>query len=318
MHKRNGDFSIHSHLSLKHSHFHTPSRMLVVSFALILAAVCTGCGGKTADTALATGKAVSGAGSSAANSSSDVSPSSAVSSENASAASSAVSSAVSSAAPATPPAPQGTAKRTVCIDPGHQIKVDMTQEPEAPCSSIMKEQNPGGAEGIVTKTPEYKLNLAVSLKIQQQLVAQGYNVVMTRTTNDVNIGNIDRAKIANNCNADLFVRIHADGVDDQSVHGISILIPGSEFVTDATIRAESRKAAQAVMDGMIASTGAKRRDIVERNDMTGFNWCTRPMMLVEMGFMSNPDEDNLMSTDAYQQKLATGIVNGINQYFAAK
>jgi N-acetylmuramoyl-L-alanine amidase len=245
---------------------------------------------------------------------------SAASSMASSAASSSESSSAPSAVPSTPESvPQtNAAKHVICIDPGHQILVDMTEEPEAPNSNIMKVQNPGGAEGIVTKMPEYQLDLAVSLKMEQQLKAQGYTVVMTRETNDVNIGNIDRAKIANNCNADLFVRVHADGVDDQTAHGISILVPGSQFVTDANLRAESRKAAQYLMNGMIAATGAYNRGLVETDDMTGLNWCTRPMMLVEMGFMSNPDEDVAMSTDAYQNKLAAGMVNGINNYFANK
>jgi N-acetylmuramoyl-L-alanine amidase len=223
---------------------------------------------------------------------------------------------VASAASSAPSQPQA-AKRVICVDPGHQTLVDLTEEPEASGSSVMKVQNPGGAEGVVTKMPEYQLNLLVSLKVEQQLKAQGYTVVMTRETNDVNIGNIDRAKIANNCSADLFVRIHADGVDDQSVHGISILIPGSEFVTDEAIRASSKQAAQSVLDAMVAATGASDRGLSVRDDMTGFNWCTRPMMLIEMGFMSNPDEDQTMATDAYQTKLADGIVNGINDYFKA-
>jgi N-acetylmuramoyl-L-alanine amidase len=194
----------------------------------------------------------------------------------------------------------------------------MATEPEAPGSSVMKVKNPGGAQGVVTGVPEYQLDLAVSLKLRDMLAARGYKVVMTRTTNDVDLGsNIARAQVANNCSADLFVRVHADGVDDSSVKGISIQIPGAGYIKDSALLAASRKASACVLSGMTAATGARSRGLAERDDMTGFNWCTRPMMLVEMGFMSNPDEDRLMETDAYQMLLASGMANGIDAYFAS-
>jgi N-acetylmuramoyl-L-alanine amidase len=107
-------------------------------------------------------------------------------------------------------------------------------------------------------------------------------------------------------------------VDDQSANGISVLYPGPQYISDTALLATSKKLAQDLSDGMVASTGANDRKLSERSDMTGFNWCTRPMALIEMGFMSNPAEDEKMSTDDYQNKLVTGMVNGINKYFADK
>lgn len=237
----------------------------------------------------------------------------------------AVSSQASSAVPSSAPAASSSATqpvtgggRVICVDPGHQTRVDMGTEAEAPGSDVMKVKNPGGAEGTVTGTPEYELDLAVSLKLRALLEARGYKVVMTRTTNDVDLGsNIARAQIANNCAADLFVRVHADGVDDSGVKGISVQVPGAGYIKDAALLGASKKAAGYVLAGMVNATGARSRGLAERDDMTGFNWCTRPMMLVEMGFMSNPDEDRLMATDSYRQKLAEGMANGIDAYFAA-
>ncbi len=208
-----------------------------------------------------------------------------------------------------------TSKKVICIDPGHQIKVNNKTEPLAPTSNEMKVQNPGGAQGVATGVPEYKLNLAVSEKLKNMLEKNGYTVVMTRETNNVDLGNIARANIANDCNADLYIRIHADGMDDSSVKGISVLVPGSQYIKDKNILSSSKSAARKVLDGLISETGAKSRGIVERNDLTGFNWAKVPMILVEMGFMSNPEEDRLMNTDSYRDKLAAGIYEGIKSYF---
>lgn len=206
----------------------------------------------------------------------------------------------------------------ICIDPGHQKKVDLSMEPIAPGASVTKYKNPGGTQGVVTKLPEYALNMIVGQKLEQKLKALGYKVVMTRTNNDGNISNIGRAQIANNSGAELFIRIHADGTNSQSVKGISVQIPGNQYISNKNMLAESREIGAFLLDGLVKSTGAKSRGLVVRNDMTGFNWSKVPVVLVEMGFMSNPDEDKLMSTDSYQNKLVSGFVNGINQYFKQK
>ena len=53
------------------------------------------------------------------------------------------------------------------------------------------------------------------------------------------------------------------------------------------------------------------RGVIERSDLTGFNWSKVPVVLIEMGFLSNPEEDNLLNSDSYQEKLAQGLYKGI-------
>ena len=136
---------------------------------------------------------------------------------------------------------------------------------------------------------------------------------MTRTTAAVDISNAQRAQVANDSGADLFLRVHADSNTNADVSGISTLYPaGNDWV--APIREESLRAAGIVHGQMIASTGANDRGINARADLSGFNWATVPSVLVETGFLSNPAEDKLLASEAYQDKLADGITRGVLEY----
>jgi len=201
----------------------------------------------------------------------------------------------------------------VCIDPGHQSRSDSTKEPIGPGASETKERIRGGTSGIVTRIPEYEVTLQIAMNLKDRLETAGIRVVMTRETNDVNVSNAERAQIANEADADLFVRVHCDGNPDQSVHGVSTLYPGSNQWT-SSFAVESKRAATLVQDATVAATGAESRGIVERNDITGFNWAGMPSVLVECGFMSNPVEDKLLTSPHYQDKLAEGMTVGILEY----
>ena len=204
--------------------------------------------------------------------------------------------------------------KIICIDPGHQKKQNSDLEPVAPGSSEKKAKVSSGTAGISTGDTEYALNLAVALKLRDLLEAQGATVVMTRTGNDVNISNAERAKIGNDAKADLAIRIHADGSTNRDTKGLSMLIPSSKHIGDE-LASVSKKAGQVCLDEVIAATGAKNRGLSVRDDLTGFNWSTVPVILVEMGFMSNAEEDRLLATDEYRAKMAKGLYNGCVVYF---
>ena len=140
---------------------------------------------------------------------------------------------------------------------------------------------------------------------------------MVRTTEGTEMSLRDRAEMGNRLNVDLAFRIHADGVDDSSVRGASMLYPSSDYVGEK-LSQTSEKAGQIILENYIKSTGMNNRGLVARNDLVGFNFSKVPTVLIELGFMTNPDEDRLMSQEDFQQKMVNGIANGLKEYSKSK
>lgn len=210
---------------------------------------------------------------------------------------------------------ESTIKKIICIDPGHQLEGDYSTEPIGPNSDIEKPKVSNGATGIDTKTPEYELTLEVSLKLRDRLEAEGFVVILTREIHDVNLSNSERAKIANKNASDIFIRIHADQRGSSEHNGISVLCPSKENKYTKEIYDDSNHLAHTILESLLSETGASDMGISYRDDISGFNWAEVPVVLVELGFMSNPIEDKKMSTEVYQNKLVDGMVEGILNYF---
>lgn len=206
---------------------------------------------------------------------------------------------------------------TIVIDPGHGPWVNKDMEPIAPESTQMKRKYGVGASGISTGSLEREINLNVSLMLRDLLEEDGFIVIMTRTNHEVISSNIDRANLANDNNADMMIRIHADSYSDSSLNGASMLIP--DYVGYAIdIVDESREYGEIILNTLVDEVGMFNRGLITRNDQTGFNWSKVPIMTVEMGFLSNPDEDKLLSTPAYQEKIAIGLYLGIIKCFESE
>lgn len=182
--------------------------------------------------------------------------------------------------------------RIIVIDPGH-----------------------GGRDsGAVSanKVREKDLVLDLSLKIQNGLEQKGYNVIMVRDT-DVFVGLYDRAKVANESFADIFVSIHANAATNKSANGVEVLYaPASGNPNKID---NQHPLAKAILDELLRATGANSRGTISRPNLVVLRETKMPASLVEVGFLSNAEEEKLITNKDYQDKIVSGIIKGIEKYF---
>jgi N-acetylmuramoyl-L-alanine amidase len=194
----------------------------------------------------------------------------------------------------------------ICLDPGHGTipAIGRQTEPIGPGSTERKIKDGGGTGG------EAPVALAIALRTRAILEREGYRVAMTRTGPTYAGGNIERARFCNVRHAALMIRIHADGSTASSLNGIKTLVPALHRGWTDDISAASRRAAVKVQEAVIRQTGARNLGLIQRSDLTGFNWANVPAILVETGFMTNPRERRLLQSASYQLKIARGLASG--------
>ncbi|MCR4831768.1 MAG: N-acetylmuramoyl-L-alanine amidase [Pseudobutyrivibrio sp.] len=186
--------------------------------------------------------------------------------------------------------------KVIVIDPSGQETANKKKEPIGPGAFKSTAQS---AEG------EYDLNLQIALKAKDILDEQGYTVLLTRTSNDVDISNSGRAMIANTSNADVFVVINGKDKSD-----VSVVCQTEDNPYSYGNYSDGRLLSDTILGSVVQSTGVDDAGVVESDSETAINWSSVPTAIVEVGTESDNDE--------YQQEVAKGIAYGIESYFAQK
>lgn len=235
------------------------------------------------------------------------------------------------AAPARPtPAPTAPAVRTLVIDPGH------------------------GGEEVGAQGPRGTLEKDVTLSIARKLRAQimdrlGLHVFLTRDR-DEDLTLDDRTAIANNYKADLFVSIHANASRAQGAKGAEVYFLSYQASDDEVRRLaqfegealpaapsgvgsdlalilwdmaqaehleESSALASRIQEELAVVTGSEGRG-VKQAPFRVLVGAAMPAVLVEIAFISNPDEERLLGSEAYQNGVAAALARGIARYEQAR
>jgi N-acetylmuramoyl-L-alanine amidase len=209
---------------------------------------------------------------------------------------------------------------TVAIDPGHQGSwVDMSElEPMAPGSSEMKAKASTGTQGTYSGKKEYELNLEISMLLRDVLEERGYRVVLTREDHDTAISNAERALKAWEEGGDIYVRIHANGSDSSSVSGALAMVPSPSNPYVGDLAADSYLLGQCILEEYCQKASFTSQGVQYYDNMSGINWSKIPVMILEMGFMTNQSDDLRMADPSVQSLMAEGIADGIDRYFTEK
>ena len=205
---------------------------------------------------------------------------------------------------------EAIAAALICLDPGHATAADVGRqlEPIGPGSRELKIKDGGGAAG------EAPVALAIARRVRVLLLARGYRVALTRTADGYRGGNRERAQFCNNRGAALMLRIHADGSTDRSRHGIATLVPARRLGWTDDVYRPSARAGALVQRELVRATGARSLGVVERSDLTGFNWADVPVVLAETGFLSHPAEGARLRSAVYQGRIARGLAAGTTAF----
>lgn len=182
------------------------------------------------------------------------------------------------------------ADRVIVIDPGH-----------------------GGMDGgcVFEGITEKEINREIARRVKDKLEQKGYKVSLARKGDEM-VDKADRVEEANRQNARLYVSIHQNSCEDDSVSGMET------WYDDTDAAGESKRLARLIQQETIRLTGAADRELVSDPEMCVTSKSKMPACLIETGFLSNREERKKLNTAEYQDKVAEGIANGIDLYLNPK
>lgn len=151
---------------------------------------------------------------------------------------------------------------------------------------------------------ESDLNLQLSLKLASALRALGKNVFLTRTQ-DVFVELKDRCFLANKERATYFISIHHNGAAKPEAHGTEVLVYDKLQIAPAL---------RGLANQLFKSTGFKNRGVIQRQSVYVLRRTKMPSILLEIGFMTNPEEALTCANEQFQNKLATELAWSLNKF----
>ena len=201
----------------------------------------------------------------------------------------------------------------IVLDPGHSKNPGTEKEKISPDSDEMKLKDTSGSVGLISKKNEYEIAMDVTLKLKELLERDGYTVVLTKDNVETPLSSIERAEVGNRENANLMIRIHCDSFSNSSAKGASMLVPKQRGYITKEISEKSIEYGKNIIEEYTKKTGLNNRGLQYRSDLTGFNWSKIPVVLLELGFISNLEEDKFLSSEENINTIAAGIKNGIEK-----
>ncbi len=161
----------------------------------------------------------------------------------------------------------------------------------------------------VLGTPEKEINLKIAFKVKDKLEKKNYQVVMTRNE-DIKMGLKERVELIEEQIPELAVSIHQNSFTNSRVKGAQVFYyKGSE---------NGKKAAELLQESIKATIDDDNERLAKANkDYYMLRNTSVPFAIVECGFLSNSEEEQLLTDDGYQEKMAEAIVIGIEKYLAS-
>ena len=208
-----------------------------------------------------------------------------------------------------------TGGHKIAIDPGQQKSQMTEEEPVGPGASATTAKMSYGATSTTTGKREYEWSMEFAKRLEAELIARGYEVVLTREENDVKISNAERAKFVNESGAEIYLSIQADAASNKDAKGIYTQIPSQSNAFVGNMYSDCKRLAKEIQNNLIAETGAKDRGVQENDKVAAINYSEVPVAVLQLGFMSNVEEDTNLWSESYQDKMIKAICDGIDTYF---
>ena len=212
-------------------------------------------------------------------------------------------------------APVATGGHKIAIDPGQQKNQMTDKEPIGPGAADTTAKMSYGATSTTTGKREYEWSLPFAQRLKAELEARGYEVVLTREENNVEISNAERAKFVNESGAEVFLSLQADAASNAEAKGIYTQIPSQSNPFVGNLYSDCKRMAKLIQNNLINETGTKDRGVQEIDKVATINYSEVPVAVLQLGFMSNKEEDANLWSEAYQDKLIKAICDAIDTYF---